>query len=86
MANLNIRVDDKLKKQAEEVFSELGISLTTATTMFLKQVVRCNGIPFELCATPHYTKRKGHRLAAKDLIIFIDEDTMTPEDLAEEQE
>ena len=50
MANLNIRVDDNLKQQAELIFSDLGISLSAATTMFLKQVVRYNGIPFELRA------------------------------------
>ena len=50
MANLNIRVDDTLKQQAELIFSDLGITLSAATTIFLKQVVRCNGIPFELRA------------------------------------
>ena len=42
----NISVDDNLTKQAETIFAELGISLSTATTIFFKQVVRCNGIPF----------------------------------------
>lgn len=43
MANLNIRVDDTLKQQAEQIFSDIGISLSAATTIFLKQVVRYNG-------------------------------------------
>lgn len=64
MANLNIRVDDTLKKQAETVFTDLGISLSTATTMFLKQVVRCNGIPFELRADPFYSVENQSRLLA----------------------
>lgn len=55
MANLNIRIDDALKKQAETVFADLGLSLSAATTIFLKQVVRCNGIPFELRADPFYS-------------------------------
>lgn len=62
MANLNIRVDDTLKKQAETVFSDLGISLSAATNMFLKQVVRCNGIPFELRADPFYSAENQARL------------------------
>lgn len=62
MANLNIRVDDTLKKQAETVFTDLGISLTAATTMFLKQVVRCNAIPFELRADPFYSAENQARL------------------------
>jgi DNA-damage-inducible protein J len=52
MANLNIRVDDALKKQVEEVLSEIGMSLSTAAVIFFKQVVRYNGIPFELRADP----------------------------------
>ena len=62
MANLNIRVDDTLKNQAEAVFSELGLSLSAATTVFLKQVVRCNGIPFELRADPFYSAQNQKRL------------------------
>ena len=62
MANLNISVDDTLKKQAETIFSELGISLSTATTMFLKQVVRYNGIPFELRIDPFYSTENQARL------------------------
>lgn len=64
MANLNIRVDDTLKKQAETIFAELGISLSAATTMFLKQVVRCNGIPFELRVDPFYSAENQRRLLA----------------------
>lgn len=62
MANLNIRVDDILKQQAELIFSDLGISLSAATTMFLKQVVRYNGIPFELRANPFYSAENQNRL------------------------
>lgn len=64
MANLNIRVDDTLKQQAELIFSDLGITLSAATTMFLKQVVRYNGIPFELRADPFYSAENQARLLA----------------------
>ncbi|MBQ7233118.1 MAG: type II toxin-antitoxin system RelB/DinJ family antitoxin [Bacillales bacterium] len=62
MANLNIRIDDTLKKQVEMVCSELGISLSAATIMFFKQVVRHNGIPFELRADPFYSVENQSRL------------------------
>ena len=52
MANINIRIDDNLKRQAEHVFDDLGLNMTTATTAFLKQVVLCHGIPFPLYADP----------------------------------
>ena len=64
MANLNIRVDDTLKKQAEAIFSELGINLSVATNIFLKQVVRYNGIPFELRIDPFYSAQNQARLLA----------------------
>lgn len=62
MANINIRVDDALKRDAETVFENLGISLSAATTMFLRQVVRHNGIPFELKADPFYSVQNQSRL------------------------
>lgn len=62
MANLNIRVDDTLKQQAELIFSDIGLTLSAATTIFLKQVVRCNGIPFELRAEPFYSVENQARL------------------------
>lgn len=48
MATINIRIDEKLKKQSEKIFEELGLGMTSALTIFLKAVVRSNGIPFPL--------------------------------------
>ena len=46
--NLNIRTDKGLKDQAEKIFNELGLTMTTAINLFLRTAVRENGIPFEL--------------------------------------
>lgn len=46
--NLNIRTDKAIKDQAEEIFKELGLNMTTAVNMFLRTAVREHGIPFEL--------------------------------------
>lgn len=46
--NLNIRTDKEVKDAAEKIFSELGLNMTTAVNMFLRQTIRENGIPFEL--------------------------------------
>ena len=48
MANVNIRIDQEIKKQAETIFKGLGITPTTAITMFYIQTIRQNGIPFVL--------------------------------------
>lgn len=46
--NVTLRIDEQLKKQAEELFSDFGLSFNAAITMFLKQAVREQRIPFEL--------------------------------------
>jgi DNA-damage-inducible protein J len=46
--NLNIRIDADLKRQSEKIFNELGLTMSTALTVFLRQTVRSNGIPFEM--------------------------------------
>lgn len=46
--NLNIRVDEELKRKAEAIFNELGLNMSTAMNMFLRYSVRYGGIPFEL--------------------------------------
>ncbi len=46
--NITIRMDRELKHQAEKLFNELGLNMTTAITMFTKTAVREQRIPFEL--------------------------------------
>ena len=46
MTTLNIRVDEDLKKQANELFEKLGLNMTTAINMFLKRSLLERGIPF----------------------------------------
>ena len=48
MAQVNIRIDDDLKEKAEDLFEELGLNMTTAFNMFVRQTVREGGIPFEI--------------------------------------
>ncbi len=48
MANMNIRMDDQVKMQAEMLFNEMGMNMTTAINLFLRQAVRESRIPFEI--------------------------------------
>lgn len=50
MANVNIRIDSEVKKRAEQVFENLGLTASAAINLFYKQVIRTNSIPFELKA------------------------------------
>ena len=49
-STLTMRVDPVLKAQAEELCAEMGLTLSTAYTMFLKAMVRTRSIPFPVTA------------------------------------
>ena len=42
----NISLDPELKRSSQELFADLGIDLSTAITLFLKQSLRVQGLPF----------------------------------------
>lgn len=46
--NLNVRVDEDVKRNVEVVLDELGLNMSTAVNMFLRAVIRENGIPFKV--------------------------------------
>ncbi|MFA6201466.1 MAG: type II toxin-antitoxin system RelB/DinJ family antitoxin [Bacteroidales bacterium] len=46
--NVSIRIDEELKQKSETIFSELGLTMSTALTLFLRSAIRYGGIPFEL--------------------------------------
>ena len=46
--NLNIRNDKDVKEQAEQIFAEIGLNMTTAINLFLRAAIRKHGIPFDL--------------------------------------
>ena len=46
--NLNIRTDLEIKNAAEHIFNELGLNMSTAINIFLRQAIRTGGLPFEV--------------------------------------
>ena len=48
MSQIAVRVDDDLKKEATALFNELGLDMSTAVKLFLKQSVMTKSIPFEV--------------------------------------
>lgn len=53
---INFRIDEEIKKNAEKVLDDLGLSMSAAITVFLKKVGREHRIPFELAADPFYSE------------------------------
>jgi DNA-damage-inducible protein J len=60
--SITIRIDENLKKQAETLFEDMGMNMTTAFTIFTKAVVRQGKIPFEITADPFYSAANQARL------------------------
>lgn len=57
--SIQIRIDEKLKEQAEKIFEALGLDTPTAFRIFLTKVVDVGGIPFELMQEEeHYSKEQ----------------------------
>jgi DNA-damage-inducible protein J len=50
MAQLNIRLDDPVKEQAEALFKRMGLTMSAAVTLFLHQVILHSAIPFKISA------------------------------------
>ena len=46
--NFSVRIDSNIKKQCEAMYGELGINLTTAINVFLRQSLRVGGFPFDV--------------------------------------
>ena len=55
MAQVSVRVDDEVKRNAEATLNAIGIPMSTAVNIFLKAVAREHRIPFELNADPFYS-------------------------------
>ncbi len=53
--NINIRMDEDLKKQFEAFCSDIGMTMTTAFCVFAKTAVRKQKIPFEIGIDPFYS-------------------------------
>ena len=55
-AMINFRIDEKIKKEMEKICREMGMSMTTAFTIFATKVTKEKRIPFEITANPFYSE------------------------------
>ncbi len=54
-SNINIRIEESTKRDLESVCKELGLSVTTAFTIFAKKMCRERRIPFDVAIDPFYS-------------------------------
>ncbi|MDR3237327.1 MAG: type II toxin-antitoxin system RelB/DinJ family antitoxin [Spirochaetia bacterium] len=84
ITNINIRVDSDIKNEAQEVFTLLGLDMTTAINIFLRQSIRQKGIPFALSAE---TAKKTLKPGCMKGQIWMSDDFDAPlEDFADYME
>ena len=55
MTQVNFRIDEDIKANAEKALNEMGLTMSAAITMFLVKVGRERRIPFEITADPFYS-------------------------------
>ena len=61
-ATIDVRTDNEIKLQAQEIFTSLGLDMTTAVNLFLRQTVRAKDLPFVL--TTKTTEKPEHEALA----------------------
>ena len=79
-ANISLKINDSLKREAEEILKTLVLTASHAIKFFYSQIVLSQGLPFDVTIPekiPNETTRKA--LAEKDLVTFE-----TPEELFED--
>ena len=59
---VSVRMENKLKKEFDDICTKLGLSMTTAITIFAKKMIRENRLPFEVSLDPFYSEKNISRL------------------------
>lgn len=63
MAQINVRIDEDVKRSAELLFSRLGMNMSTAISIFIHRALDCNGLPFQVQINdPFYSAHNQQRL------------------------
>lgn len=75
MTQINFRIDDEIKANAESALKEMGLNMSTALTLFLTKVAREKRIPFEITADPFYSAE--NMLELKNRVASINNGTST---------
>jgi len=63
MLTINIRIDADLKNKSEMILEDMGLNMTTAFKIFLKEVIRSHSIPFQIKSDLFYSESNQKALA-----------------------
>lgn len=65
---INVQVDSETKRKATEILNSLGLSMSSAINIFLKQVIKKDGIPFEITNSKSNRELEEHLKEVEDMI------------------
>lgn len=92
VTNLNIKIDRELKAEADRLFNEMGMNLTTAVNVFVRQAVLERAIPFKIYrgvpgteATVSVEQRRAAMQEIRDLLADVDENSINLEQIRAER-
>lgn len=83
---INFRIDEDIKKNAESVLDDLGLSMSAAITVFLKKVGRERRIPFDLSLDPFYSEANMNYLKGVMEDVKTGKANFSEHELAEDEE
>lgn len=63
-----MRIDNDLKRESELVFQDIGLNMTNAVTLFLRQVAKLRGIPFPLMCNPPQVRNDYIETSRRELL------------------
>ncbi len=77
-STITVRVEEQTKKEASKIFKEVGLDMSTAINIFLKQVIRSKGLPFPVSAeTPNAVTLNAIKEAEKgEMASFVSIDEL----------
>lgn len=82
-AMVNFRMDEELKKDIEKTCKDMGLTLTSAFTIFAKKVTQEQRIPFEIVADPFYSRENIEELERRVSEIKSGKSVLKEHDLIE---
>ena len=72
MAQVNVRIDDTIKKKAESACAAMGLTMASAISIFLTKVANEQRIPFEVSVEKRIADRKAGRNTHERELIEVD--------------
>lgn len=87
-SQINVVVDTKTKNEAARILDDLGLSMSTAINIYLKQIIKNSGIPFEIKTREQFIEENEitdeyimEKLKEAEKEMKLDNTTYTPEEV-----